>query len=403
MRWRTALVLVGIVGCAQDSASSDGAWTGTVDTLPNGAVHVVSPSEGLWDADEAWTLVEDLRIGAQEGEPYELFSNVISLLVDEEGRIFVLDGGGVGAAAQEVRIFDSDGTWVRTIGSKGEGPGEFAVAAAMAWMDDGSTLLVPDDLNARYNRFDTSGVFLGSAPRNTSYGQEPWGGSVGDDGRYLDVVRAFTAAGDRIAVLTAVDLETGVGADSFPVPATWVEPEYQLPSLAYAPSLRWGALPDRSIWYGTNDTYRFVRGTFDGDTLMIVERQFDPPPLTSEQASAREEALAPYRALPSFSTLFDEDRLLTERIPTFSEVFMDDRGNLWVTPYGAPTELTTAFDVFDPEGRYLGQARSGTPIVTRYVTLGQGYPIPVITGEHMYALVRDEFDVPYVVRMRIVK
>jgi len=49
------------------------------------------------------------------------------------------------------------------------------------------------------------------------------------------------------------------------------------------------------------------------------------------------------------------------------------------------------FDVFDPEGRYLGRARSNFTVVGT----------PVLRGERLYSVTRDENDIPFVVRARI--
>lgn len=48
------------------------------------------------------------------------------------------------------------------------------------------------------------------------------------------------------------------------------------------------------------------------------------------------------------------------------------------------------FDVFDPDGRYLGRVRSEIPLLC-----------PLIAGSHLYALTIDELSVQYVVRFRI--
>ena len=51
------------------------------------------------------------------------------------------------------------------------------------------------------------------------------------------------------------------------------------------------------------------------------------------------------------------------------------------------------FDVFDPEGRFLGPARADFMV---------GSPL-VFVGEYLYAVTRDDLGVPYVVRARIAK
>ena len=89
-----------------------------MDTLPSGEIVVRNTHDPLWAPEEAWRVVEDLRIGEAMSEGPDLFGAIYSFDVDAWGRIFVLDD-----QAQEVRIFDSGGAFVRTVGRRGEGPG----------------------------------------------------------------------------------------------------------------------------------------------------------------------------------------------------------------------------------------------------------------------------------------
>lgn len=52
------------------------------------------------------------------------------------------------------------------------------------------------------------------------------------------------------------------------------------------------------------------------------------------------------------------------------------------------------FDVFAPDGRYLGPVRPDLRL--------ERFPRPVIRGDTVWAVTRDELDVPYVVRLRLV-
>ena len=397
-------VLLGAVGSsAQEEAASS--WAGTADTLANGAIHVRNPPEGIWPEGTGWVLREDLRIGAVDGEEYELFSNVVSILTDASGRIYVLDAGFAGASAQEIRVFDGDGAFVRTIGGRGEGPAEFRGAVGMTWGEDGN-LVVVDVSNARYSRFDTAGVFLGSATRASTYSREPWEGVTVDGGLILDNAGAFNASGRRIGVVVTADPLTGTAVDTFSTPKSAI-PEYTL-GVSYAPRFRWGILPDRSMWSGTTQALRIVRTTLTGDTTMVVERETELPPLTSEEESARRRSLESFQSIPGLeeawsSGALNADLLLIDHRPAFADVFQDTGGYLWVTPDGDREDPVDTFQIFDPEGRYLGQAISDVPVVSRFVSIGQSFPIPLITGQYLYAVTRDEFDVPYVVRLRIEK
>lgn len=75
--------------------------------------------QGLWGADER-AVVEELRIGVVEGEePYQLFQ-VSDVVWGPEGRIYVAS-----QLSASVRVFDDEGRFVRELGGRGQGPGEF--------------------------------------------------------------------------------------------------------------------------------------------------------------------------------------------------------------------------------------------------------------------------------------
>jgi sugar lactone lactonase YvrE len=79
--------------------------------------------------------------------------------------------------------------------------------------------------------------------------------------------------------------------------------------------------------------------------------------------------------------------------PAFDELMVDDSGYLWVRLVSGGESEDRLFDVFDPEGRYLGQVVSPFPIAF--------YPPPIIRGGLVYAVTRDELEVPFLVRARI--
>jgi hypothetical protein len=71
------------------------------------------------------------------------------------GRIFISDGYG----NARVLEYTSDGKRVRAWGSKGTGPGQFQIPHGIA--TDGKTLYVADRTNARVQRFDLDGHYVG--------------------------------------------------------------------------------------------------------------------------------------------------------------------------------------------------------------------------------------------------
>lgn len=354
-------------------------WTGTVDTLSSGAVLVGNPTEGVWDEGGAWHLEEDLRIGAHEGDGPEVFGQIVDVTTDAYGRIHVAD-----IQAGEIRVFDSDGSFVRTMGRSGQGPGEFRNLAGLGWGAEGHLWAV-DQGNARYSVFDTTGTFRTSHRRGIA-GFGPWPGAIDREGRVYEVIPGRVGG---VVVRLGANLAS---ADTLPLPA-YEEDRLEIASgnrvmsmsIPFVPSLRWSLDPRGLLWAGITDRYRLHQIDFEGDTLRIVDLEHDPVRVS---ATEREEALA----------LFSSGRIDPSRIPSlkpaFDRIHVDDRDHLWVIPHVAGEEPGRFADIFDPEGRYLGRLALPFSLPQFPVRFRDGY---------LYTVTTDDVGVPYVVRLRILR
>ena len=114
---------------------------------------------------------EVFRIGVLEGEDWEMFGTIIHVEFDENGNLYIVDGGGgmslgdgtrvmgLGSAGTRALVFDVCGKFLREFGTAGEGPGEFNMPAGFAVMRAGTTI-VSDFGHRAYQLFDASGRFL---------------------------------------------------------------------------------------------------------------------------------------------------------------------------------------------------------------------------------------------------
>lgn len=102
---------------------------------------------GAQAAPPKWDLVRDLRIGSVDDPSYDL-SAVKGLAVGPGGQIYV-------GQRYEIRLFDARGKFVRTIGRRGSGPGEFQQVGGIGWRGD--TLWATDDPAYRINLFTPRG------------------------------------------------------------------------------------------------------------------------------------------------------------------------------------------------------------------------------------------------------
>ena len=381
------LLLIGAAACRESAAEAG--WRGSVETLPNGVERVHNPAVGMWGDDDGWSIVEEMRLGSIDSDGPEMFGEVRGLQLDALGRIYVLDG-----QAKEVRVFDAEGKHVRSFGRQGGGPGELEDPAALLWGPD-DNLWVVDQRNARFSVFDTAGTYLTSHPRPGGLAILPWPGGFDRQGRLHDLAISMKPGSPPITGLTRFSSQLEP-EDTFARPP-YAEQTFELRmgnnimmvGVPFAPRQVWELGPDGDVWLGVSDQYRLHRVNYDGDTLRIVEREFEPVEVTEAD---REEGMERLQRFIDRGGVVDETRIPATK-PAFRDLTVDDRGNLWVRPTAQAGEEDHLFDLFDPEGRYLGQIRSPFPVAPSAPLL--------VRGDTILAVTEDELGVGYVVRARI--
>ena len=135
------------------------AWKGSVETADG--IQVVRNPKAPMYPQEALELQEELTIGMAEGAEEYMFAGLRGIAVDDQGEIFALD-----QRKPRADVFSGDGSHIRSIGRRGQGPGEFQTPFFIALAPAGE-LLVGD--MSRLSFFERSGDFLRS--QNNSIGR----------------------------------------------------------------------------------------------------------------------------------------------------------------------------------------------------------------------------------------
>lgn len=399
-----AVAAVLVVGACEQAPQ----WTGTV--VDSAGIQIVqNPDQGLWSPDQNWTLQEDLRIGAIEGDPDYQFGQVGFIAVGSRGQVYVMD-----AQARHIREYDAEGVYRQTIGKPGSGPGEIGGQAIFVFRGAGDTLIVPDVGNQRINRYAPTGEALASTPLDLANGL-PMLFSSTLAGRIVMQVRPLSLPNrpapdslDRLIELNS----NGTFGDTlmvFPSGQTFDfgggAPRMQI----YSTEPAWD-FSDDALYYAVNDNYRIGVYDFEGNLRRVVTKPFARLPVTENDRSvvlrfienAARESGAPPAVIPQIRSMVQ----FGEFFPAFQNFSDGPHGTLWVQQVqnaGAltPEELeqynliedqgSPDWDVFDEQGRYLG-----------IVTMPARFQPRLFTDEHVYGVSRDELDVQYVTRMRIV-
>jgi len=356
-------------------------------------VLVTNPAVGLWDSTTAWRVVEELRIGTLEGDGPDLFGEVSALEVDAEGRLYVLEG-----QALEVRVFDRAGRHVRTIGRKGGGPGEFASPIGLAWGPAGD-LWIPDPQNTRISVVDTAGNFVRSHRMAGGWVMNPWPGGFDTKGAFYNFVPAPSPDGFAIKM---VRFDTSLTALDTLTPPDWTGPENYFEfvspdgssrmrtSVPFTPGLDWELTPDGDFWFVLTGPYELYRVSGKGDTARKVTKPFVEVPVSGEDMDS---ALAGLEWFTRQGGKVDRSRIPGVK-PAVRSLLVADDGYIWIEPNTPDrSDRGRLYEVFDPDGRYLGPLRLPFAL--------SSYPPPVLRGGMLVGVTQDELEVPYVVRARI--
>jgi hypothetical protein len=397
------VAVVPVLACGD--ATSD--WAGTVVDSAGIAV-VQNPAEGLWGPEDAWTVVEELSVGMLEGEDVYQFGQIIGVDVDADGNVYIADG-----QVQDVRVFDATGSYVRTIGSSGSGPGELGLGMQGVFVV-GDEVVVPDVGNQRISRFSRSGEFIGSQRMDLLRGV-PLRWDMASEGRLVVQRRylnpADTATGPRGDPITTVAFE-GRASDTLaakggaPDTVAVLPPGESLQIVGgqvrrriFEPEPIWDADPDGRLLTARNNAMRFEVWGGDGSLQRVITFPREPKALTERDQQvfidALTEAARQQGATPQQLELFLQQLSFADHYPAFVSLALGPLESVWAQRFLSGDELagdegtfniqdlgSSTWDVFDAEGRYLG------PVTFP----GKYQPIRAI-GDRFYGIARDELDV----------
>ena len=413
MRAHLVLLATPIILAACEADTGPAADGPDVVTETIGDTTVVRTVSGsVWAAEAS--LVPEISVGEVDGAEEYLFGGISSIAVNDDWDLYVLDG-----QAQHVRVFDSAGVYAETLGRRGEGPGEFGYAEAIALLPDGR-LVVRDSRNQRISVF-------GPGPGQTDH----WGFDSGNSGSnyplhtdvhgrtYLNTRDLSRTDRARHIIVIGPD---GTHLDTLPEPSSPLEwpmltaehtAEWGTSSssafVPFSPVFQWTVHPSGHFVTGLPSEYRINVPRDDG--VLGIERTATPAPIHDEERTrARERVVLSMRNTdPNWSWTGPP---IPGHKPFYQGLLAGRNGRIWVklvteghavenenhdpeNPRSEPVtwEESLRYDVFEPDGTYLGVVAPPDEFMP--------FAQPVFDGDHVWAVTRDELGVQRVVRFRI--
>lgn len=329
------------------------------NTLPRVGIPVVSNGDESVHDGQLFRFEQDLVIGGQEDGPeWQLFTRLGPVIVGPEGRMIVLHG------MNQLLIISSQGELIRTIGGKGQGPGEFELIWGLYWIEYGAEFWVNDAQLFRMSRFTADGDLIDTIHYGEIVGNLPVIMHIGnrrflgiesemqEDYSNLWVFKVLDQHLKPVEVLAKIPWQGHVRLANKPGVGMTVPFKYSPRAVIF---------PSGGFCILNPDEGGLLRYDESAKPLYWIERSWDRARVSSAD---REYWRQRNIGMPSPGGAFTRGDLDAVPLPRnhapFINAITDDEGRLWVRrtfpPRTRPDEVRTTivFDVFDDAGLWLG-------------------------------------------------
>ena len=389
---RTVLagLLLACVACGE-SGEARPAGVGITDSA--GVRIVTSPTRDAVFAELATEPA--LSVGLLDGADEFLFGDIESVARDALGNLVVADG-----QALDIRVFDPEGGYLRSLGREGEGPGEFLDLTGAWTLADGSIVTVDYRLD-RITRFDAEGAPVGTATFSSPDDLIVLPVALGGPGAILSSATPFSVP-SRYAMTGAIEdvVESLFERDDQRVfflrhrfdgtlidtvaegidqpratfsSGSGMDMEVQMRAVPFSPSpMATGSA--HGVAFTSGAAYEVSVFDEAGDIRLIARLDESPPIRTEEHLETyvrnpggreRDEAWIRER-LEQYRTLD-----LPESLPGYTDILFADTGDIWARRYRMRGESMDRWDVFASDGAYLGRVHIPTSFRVEEVSRGQ--------------------------------
>ncbi len=317
-------------------------WKGTVFTEDNVTV-VKNLKEPIYDQ-PVLEFQEDLTISSSGKDEERMFQTIHTLDIDAEGNFYILD-----EQAANIKVFDQNGNFLKTIGRKGQGPGEFGLPISLAITPDrhilvnemGQRKLLFFNLEGDFLRqISIADLFLFLGPMITSDGHLIAMHTVAGD-KPQSFLKKFSPDLEPILSFASAYVERPPVADMFVA--------------LHLTRLLWTLSPDDTIVWADikNPDYVLHVQDLDGNLLKKIIKEYDPIPITAEDKERLMD-----KAFGDNPTRDQWDVRFPDSYPPIMGFSFDDKGHLFVRRYEKEeSDHGGLFDIFDADSRYMATQR----------------------------------------------
>ena len=397
-----ACTLVALVAACGDSRISQ-----EFVVTDSSGIKIASSRLPAWSGgDFAWSLdaIPAVEIAGNPDVADQTLFDVSDLELLSDGRVVILNRG-----SSQLLVFDSTGAFLDTWGGAGQGPGEFDGPSRLDRCT-GDTLVVTD--RVRMSVLDSDGEFARSVRLSGVTAS-----------RAFDIEGVARACSSALVAVRHARPPSGPGERTFryPTEVYWAPldggsrtsvdsfPGNELMTVSLGGNLVGARFPfavhpvwtsdGERVFYGPADRHEVHIFGVDGQLERIVRWNASVEPISEHEWTRydewRETEIEEDPAGSLNPTRADHP---SEFLPTYSDLLVDDEGNLWLQRYDDPflahyTEPEPQrWSVFDQESRWLGE-----------LTMPPRFSLSSVARGFAIGVARDQLDVETIRFLRLRK
>lgn len=353
---------ISVINCAQEPV-----WKGKI-VQEDGIEVIKNPADPLYGLIH-FELEEDLSIGSEEDENY-FFYGSYDMTADKLGNIYVVDGGH-----DRIQVFDREGRYIRSIGRRGQGPGEFQSPQDVFVSDQNGEIYVPD-LRTAIKVFALDGNYLRSIPLenyNRAYCISSGGTVIAETNKYIFEEKNGGRIRKIFASLRFLDSKDGseIPIASYPDQLSKIV-EGQLIKFrnGFEHMFQMYAIESETFVYGFSSDY--VLNVIDSTGKLLLKIQKESPPLSiskKDKDAVKAKFDDPRNPIKNMNNFPFPDHK-----PHFGKILADGEW-IFVEHFKSPLDRSEAWsmDVFNSQGFYLHQCMF--PLRPKLIKNGFAYSI----------------------------
>ena len=322
------IIIVSVLFVSFFTSQKNPQWKGKIE-YEDGIEVIKNPKQPMYGED-VFSIDEDLSIGVAEGKNEYVFFHLSYLAVDDQETIYAMDQG-----EKLVKVYDKKGNFLRTIGKKGEGPGELQNPDDIFIINTNN--LVIEDFIRNISYFSTAGKYIRSLSTSKIF---PIGVILNSQGYILSItnINAPNKWGKEISLY---DENLRYLKTIISIPQPKPNPQILKP---FQPKINMSSYKDDYFIVSFKEEYELQIFNPKGELVKKIIQEYKPIKVTEEDVKISVGQVSKERKLvvPSY-------------FPAIYSFTTDDEGRIFVHTYEKDGNGKRFIDVFDQEGRYIAK------------------------------------------------